>query len=555
MTVEALRLQLDAIRIEKQQLEVENARLREARPDQADRIDAEAVQAEKEELAAEHDRLRHLYEQLLRDVQEERAREKERELERSTAAVAESQGRIAQLERALQEQGEECRRLQAEAEQEREHAELERYRAIERERSKWEIREERLARQVEDLQRQCQGGAHESRRSDVSQEMQSLEVSSEECAGSGRVARGSNDHQETLSGVEGATPQALPSVSLGAVASTLLGQQLPPLAEFSGETLEEGETFQDWLERFQLVASMYNWDKNAKLAHLTTRLKGQAYAFYRSCTLQQRTDYDSMVAAMTKRFTPVRLKAVESSRFHERKQGAEETVDAYAQSLRRLFYRAYPHREQGSSEAEAMGQSVLANQFVSGLRANIKAKVAGMEGALEQLLAKARFEEAKVRDLAEASTVPRDRPSTRSQCYHCGSLEHLVRRCPLVGKRESEAQGRSRPPLSRDGQRVANIVLDREAAAEQRRREQDAAVEEALSAAMATMASGPQRPHGTVAATFVSSTKDPDKRLVREARRGHRRVRQRGRRKRSRGLQPCGGENSDEDVLARRGDV
>lgn len=47
-----------------------------------------------------------------------------------------------------------------------------------------------------------------------------------------------------------------------------------------------------------------------------------------------------------------------------------------------------------------MGKAVLASQFITGLRGDIKAKLAGCDGDLEQLLVKARFEEAKIRDSA-----------------------------------------------------------------------------------------------------------------------------------------------------------
>ena len=55
-----------------------------------------------------------------------------------------------------------------------------------------------------------------------------------------------------------------------------------------------------------------------------------------------------------------------------------------------------------------MGQSVLANQFIAGLRSDLKSKVVGVEGSLEQLLLKARSEEAKKRELRELSlrTLP-----------------------------------------------------------------------------------------------------------------------------------------------------
>ena len=46
-----------------------------------------------------------------------------------------------------------------------------------------------------------------------------------------------------------------------------------------------------------------------------------------------------------------------------------------------------------------MGQSVLANQFISGLQPVLISKVVGTEDNLEQLLVKACFEEAKLHEL------------------------------------------------------------------------------------------------------------------------------------------------------------
>ena len=55
----------------------------------------------------------------------------------------------------------------------------------------------------------------------------------------------------------------------------------------------------------------------------------------------------------------MRLPAVQSSLFHERKQGTSESVNYYAQELRTLFHKAYPRVYQGTKEAEALGQTVL----------------------------------------------------------------------------------------------------------------------------------------------------------------------------------------------------
>ena len=77
-------------------------------------------------------------------------------------------------------------------------------------------------------------------------------------------------------------------------------------------------------------------------------------------------------------------------------------MDAYAQDLRKLFYQAYYGAQRCGGEAEAMGKSVLAYHFVTGLNSDLKAKLMGCEGGFGELLANARFEEARIRELAPA---------------------------------------------------------------------------------------------------------------------------------------------------------
>jgi len=93
----------------------------------------------------------------------------------------------------------------------------------------------------------------------------------------------------------------------------------------------------------------------------------------------------------------VRLQAVQSNLFHQRKQ-----------ELKRFFYRAYPRAIQATKQAKGFGRSVLAHQFVAGLKRNLQTKAAGIEEGLEQLLVKARFEETKIRDLS-SQKEPRGR--------------------------------------------------------------------------------------------------------------------------------------------------
>ena len=121
-----------------------------------------------------------------------------------------------------------------------------------------------------------------------------------------------------------------------------------PCLQFCHIPQEERETVVDWLEQFESVAVLGGWSGHCKLVHLTTRLRGAAYS------------------------------------------------------------RAYAGVNRGGPEAEKMGQSVLANQFIAGLRSDLKSKVVGVESSLEQLLLKARFEETKNRELRELSlrTLP-----------------------------------------------------------------------------------------------------------------------------------------------------
>jgi len=125
---------------------------------------------------------------------------------------------------------------------------------------------------------------------------------------------------------------------------------------------------------------------------------------------------------------------------------------------------------QGIREAETLGQTVLVNQFVVGLLLpEIKPKIVGYEGNFDQLLTKARFEEAKLRDLDSAPSASLVSPATRNvhsnpkskfypqqqtlggtrtnmgpQYYNCGSPSHLIRQCPYPVKgKHSETLGKT----------------------------------------------------------------------------------------------------------------
>ena len=83
----------------------------------------------------------------------------------------------------------------------------------------------------------------------------------------------------TSPGMEGSAGE-LPFPSADSVCATvMLAFMGSPLASFRGSTSKgEGESIEDWLEKFSLVASTYKWTPQFKMANLIVRLEGQAKA-------------------------------------------------------------------------------------------------------------------------------------------------------------------------------------------------------------------------------------------------------------------------------------
>ena len=101
--------------------------------------------------------------------------------------------------------------------------------------------------------------------------------------------------------------------------AALLAHQLSPICQFSREGVARSrETFQDWIKQLEMIASIGGWDECIKLLNLSTWLRGQAYAFYKSCPEQQWRNFPALVAKLTKRFIPVQQHAVQSGLFHDR---------------------------------------------------------------------------------------------------------------------------------------------------------------------------------------------------------------------------------------------
>ena len=378
---ELLRTQLDTVRREVQRLEVENARLRDNRPETAAAVDArkeaDRFRVKAEHLATEVEELRdQLHEaqeneakatreaeaatKALQDQLNEPARQRaEEECSRQAGELEnlrkKSATTISQLTERCREAENECKRLKMEVgssattaaqltercreaeneskrlKMEMESTELRPYRKLDAERTKWEEREERLLERLEDVRQLIDAADDRRREMPVHNARRQVNFSAKSLPEAVTETRSSPDHtQMKLDCPDGTSTSGdhnmseplsstFPSAPV-TWSAALLAHQLPPLRSFTGEDIDNGETFQDWIEQFEMVASIGGWDERAKLVNLTTRLRGQAYTFYKSCPDQERRKYTTLVAQLKQRFTPVRLRAVQSSLFHDRKQ-------------------------------------------------------------------------------------------------------------------------------------------------------------------------------------------------------------------------------------------
>ena len=463
MSRRSTRSQLDELKKEKERLETENARLQENdaamqaelgrvreenRQLQEEKETDEGAACERREMETLLEEQRQMYEDLQAELGEA--------VERSTSL----EGRCCSLENQLVKTMEE--------------SELERLRAVDEIRSKYE---ETFLWQVRELQKQVQalqsaGKAHGN-------------TDRERLLSKGTTEPGDSDLSRGKSATDkpngnkpevdpkgdscGETTKEATNKQSDALSMALMAQQLPLPSKFSGNDLSSDETFEEWITHFEHVAEVHKWSSQARLIHLITRLRGEAFSFYHSCSKAQKASYELLVKELTRCFTPVRIQSVQTTLFHDRKQRGNKFVDKYAQDLKSLFHKAYPQSQQGNEVAASMGKSVLASQFVAGLIPVLKPKVAGTEGGFEELLVKARFEEAKLRDLgpskkpSEPSATPvrpaaSPRPSQPTserrpllECTRCGGTNHTARYCRYRGRAEpSEARGAGKGN-SRDG--------------------------------------------------------------------------------------------------------
>ena len=125
------------------------------------------------------------------------------------------------------------------------------------------------------------------------------------------------------------------------------------------------EDWRVWISRFEEIAERRNWDNDMKLDNLLPKLQGRAGDFvFTQLPKYTLRCYSDLVKELNSRFRVVETKRTFASKFSQRVQKENETVEEYAADLKRLYSKAYQQRDAKTRQED------LVRKFLDGLKDN-----------------------------------------------------------------------------------------------------------------------------------------------------------------------------------------
>lgn len=129
------------------------------------------------------------------------------------------------------------------------------------------------------------------------------------------------------------------------------------LPSFTGK-----EKWEVWINRFEAVANLQNWDNRTKLGELLTRLQGEAGDFvFDQLNSKTLKNYSKLATELKNRFGVFENKRAYKVQFNRRTQKPNEDTADYAAELKRLYDKAYSNRH------AKIRQEDLLQRFLMGL--------------------------------------------------------------------------------------------------------------------------------------------------------------------------------------------
>ena len=125
------------------------------------------------------------------------------------------------------------------------------------------------------------------------------------------------------------------------------------------------EKWEVWINRFEAVSRLHQWNDECKLKELLPRLQGEAGDFaFDQLSERNLSKYSKLVKELQNRFGSSETKKNYRVQFNRRNQKSGETPEAYAAELKRMYDKAYTNRD------AKIGQDDLLQRFLMGLIEN-----------------------------------------------------------------------------------------------------------------------------------------------------------------------------------------
>lgn len=102
------------------------------------------------------------------------------------------------------------------------------------------------------------------------------------------------------------------------------------------------ENFDDYLSQFEIVADLNYWDYRTKCRQLAGHLAKNACGMLEKLGPAQRRDYDTLVAAVKRRFGAMERSEMFRAKLKTRVKGNHESISELAQAIKKLTRQAYP---------------------------------------------------------------------------------------------------------------------------------------------------------------------------------------------------------------------